>query len=133
MLTFAASSPSATATAAAALHPGAHFTDIQDEQASPPARPAGFGSQAFTTYWPCGLLNTFTLRMAAAGHCVNTDMMLGHRPYAQERLAEAAASSDGTLRTLAARLQVYFDAAAPDCCHVATALDEAQPGRLLLV
>ena len=41
------------------------------------------------TYWPCELLNDFVLRMAAQGHCVNMSMMLGHRPYALERLALA--------------------------------------------
>lgn len=89
----------------------------------------------YTTYWPCGLLNTFVLKMAAAGHCVNTDMMLGHRPYAQGRLAVARHSSDESLRALAERLQLYFDAAAPDCCHVAAAIDDEveHPARLAVV
>ena len=62
------------------------------------------------TYWPCELLNDFVLRMAAQGHCVNMSMMLGHRPYALERLALAAQAPDGSLQELAGQLQPYFDA-----------------------
>ena len=110
---------------APAQNPGAELAFLfMDGDAAP---------QHTTTYWPCGLLNSFVLRMAAAGHCVNTDMMLGHRPYAQGQLALARASRDEALRALSARLQVYFDAAAPEGCHVAAALDEAEQGRLLVV
>ena len=62
------------------------------------------------TYWPCELLNDFVLRMAAQGHCVNMSMMLGHRPYALERLALAAQAPDASLQELAGRLWPYFDA-----------------------
>ena len=62
------------------------------------------------TYWPCELLNDFVLRMAAQGHCVNMSMMLGHRPYALERLALAAQAPDASLQDLAAQLRPYFDA-----------------------
>ena len=62
------------------------------------------------TYWPCELLNDFVLRMAAQGHCVNMSMMLGHRPYALERLALAAQATDAGLQDLAAQLRPYFDA-----------------------
>ncbi|RYF46797.1 MAG: hypothetical protein EOO27_38690, partial [Comamonadaceae bacterium] len=76
------------------------------------------------TYWPCELLNAFTLKMASLGRCVNTDMMLGHRPYALQQLAAAQASHDTALSGLATRLQAYFDAATPDGCKVAAALDD---------
>ncbi len=62
------------------------------------------------TYWPCELLNDFVLRMAAQGHCVNMSMMLGHRPYALERLALAAQAPDGSLQELAGQLRPYFEA-----------------------
>ena len=62
------------------------------------------------TYWPCELLNDLVLRMAAQGHCVNMSMMLGHRPYALERLALAAQAPDASLQELAGQLQPYFDA-----------------------
>lgn len=62
------------------------------------------------TYWPCELLNDFVLRMAAQGHCVNMSMMLGHRPYALERLALAAQGPDDSLQELAGQLRPYFDA-----------------------
>ena len=62
------------------------------------------------TYWPCELLNDFVLRMAAQGHCVNMSMMLGHRPYALERLALAAQGPDASLQDLAGQLRPYFDA-----------------------
>ena len=62
------------------------------------------------TYWPCELLNDFVLRMAAQGHCVNMSMMLGHRPYALERLALAAKGPDNSLQELAGQLRPYFDA-----------------------
>lgn len=66
------------------------------------------------TYWPCDKLNAFTLRMAAHGHCVNADMMLGHRPYAHERLAAAGQIDDEDLRELAQQLQNFFDASPGD-------------------
>ena len=62
------------------------------------------------TYWPCELLNDFVLRMAAQGYCVNMSMMLGHRPYALERLALAAQGPDDSLQELACQLRPYFDA-----------------------
>lgn len=62
------------------------------------------------TYWPCELLNDFVLRMAAQGHCVNMSMMLGHQPYALERLALAAQATDASLQELAGQLRPYFDA-----------------------
>ena len=62
------------------------------------------------TYWPCELLNDFVLRMAAQGYCVNMSMMLGHRPYALERLALAAQAPDGSLQELAGQLRPYFEA-----------------------
>ena len=62
------------------------------------------------TYWPCELLNDFVLRMAAQGHCVNMSMMLGHRPYALERLALAAQAPDASLQELAGQLRPYFEA-----------------------
>lgn len=88
-----------------------------------------------STYWPCELLNAFVLQMARAGHCVNTDMMLGHRPYAQQQLDLARGSHEAALQALAERLQRYFDASAPEACKVAAALDseEAARGGLLLV
>ena len=76
-------------------------------------------------YWPCELLNAFVLQMAAHGRCVNTDMMLGHRPYALEQLALARAAGNEELAALAAQLQAYFDAAAPQACAVAAALEGA--------
>ena len=76
-------------------------------------------------YWPCELLNAFVLQMAANGRCVNTDMMLGHRPYAQEQLAAARAVGNDELTALAAQLQAYFDAAAPQACAVVAALEGA--------
>lgn len=65
---------------------------------------------AHPTYWPCELLNAFVLRMAAQGHCVNMSMMLGHRPYALERLTLAASVPDAGLQELSSQLQPYFDA-----------------------
>ena len=62
------------------------------------------------TYWPCELLNDFVLRMAAQGYCVNMSMMLGHRPYALERLDLAAQAPDGSLQELAGQLRPYFEA-----------------------
>jgi hypothetical protein len=62
------------------------------------------------TYWPCERLNAFILRMAAHGHCVSAAMMLGHRPYAVQRLAAAQQVPDEALRELAAELHAYFDA-----------------------
>ena len=62
------------------------------------------------TYWPCELLNDFVLRMAAQGYCVNMSMMLGHRPYALERLALAAQAPDASLQELAGQLRPYFEA-----------------------
>lgn len=93
------------------------------------------GALQHSTYWPCELLNAFVLQMARAGHCVNTDMMLGHRPYAQQQLDLARGSHEAALQALAQRLQRYFDASAPEACKVAAALDseEAARGGPLLV
>ncbi|HVL46291.1 MAG TPA: hypothetical protein VM407_15830 [Acidovorax sp.] len=65
--------------------------------------------QAHHTYWPCELLNAFVLRMAAHGHCVSLSMMLGHRPYALERLTLAAQVPDACLQELAGQLRPYFE------------------------
>lgn len=133
MLTFAA--PTAPVqNRGAELSPGAETgagaVPAQDRGAAHDGRTGALHA----TYWPCELLNAFTLKMASLGRCVNTDMMLGHRPYALQQLAAARASDDTALSGLAARLQVYFDAAAPDGCKVAAALDdEAVRGELLLV
>lgn len=62
------------------------------------------------SYWPCEWLNAFVLRMAAQGHCVNMSMMLGHRPYALERLSAASVAPDPALRQLALQLVPYFEA-----------------------
>jgi len=70
------------------------------------AGPAG----AHASYWPCERLNAFILQMAARGHCVNAAMMLGHRAYAQQQLAQAMAGRDDALRALAAELHAYFEA-----------------------
>ncbi|WP_226444848.1 hypothetical protein [Acidovorax radicis] len=86
-----------------------------------------------TRYWPCDLLNTFILKMAANGRCVNTAMMLGDCQYAKAQLAAATMSQDDELVSLSARLQVYFDTAAADGCTVAAALSLAQDVRLLAV
>ena len=94
MLTFAA--PSAPATQA-------------DIQATAPCPGLAAGGPP-ATYWPCELLNAFVLKMAASGHCVNMSMMLGHRPYALERLALAAQAPDASLQELAGQLRPYFDA-----------------------
>ncbi|EJE54956.1 hypothetical protein PMI14_00113 [Acidovorax sp. CF316] len=59
-------------------------------------------------YWPCEVLDAFILQMAKRGHCVNTAMMLGHPPYAQEQLAIARQHRDSELDGLAARLGDYF-------------------------
>jgi len=127
MLTFAAPS-------APAQNRGADFSLTTDASFAAPRRAAAFvGMPHHATYWPCDLLNVFVLKMAAAGHCVNTDMMLGHRPYAQSRLNAAYDSRDESLGALAARLQVYFDAAAPEGCRVAAEMDEQGRGHLLLV
>ncbi|MFN4119341.1 hypothetical protein [Acidovorax sp.] len=79
-----------------------------DEQGCSAAADGGTG--AAHTYWPCDKLNAFILRMAAHGQCVNADMMLGHRPYARERLAAAGQMDDDGLRELAQQLQHFFDA-----------------------
>lgn len=127
MLTFAAPSTPVQ-------NRGADFPASHGESFASPRRAAAFVSLPHhATYWPCDLLNIFVLKMAAAGHCVNTDMMLGHRPYAQSRLDAAYDSHDESLVALAARLQVYFDAAAPEGCRVAAELDEEGRGHLLLV
>jgi len=60
-------------------------------------------------YWPCELLHAFTLQMAAHGHCVNADMMLGDRCYALDKLDLAHSSGDGELRELAVQLFAFFD------------------------
>lgn len=90
-------------------------------------RPLSLAS-AQCTYWPCDLLNAFILKMAATGRCVNTAMMLGHKPYAQQQLDVARNASDEALRQLAARLQTYFDAPPVEAPEVvaASAIQRAQ-------
>lgn len=98
-----------------------------DDNAAPPDGQAGppLHGPDPVHYWPCERLNAFVLQMAAHGRCVNTDMMLGHRPYAQEQLAAARAIGNEELAALAAQLQAYFDAAAPQACAVAAVLEGA--------
>lgn len=76
-------------------------------------------------YWPCELLNTFVLRMAASGHCVTTAMMLGDSAYAREQLNIARTQQDAGLVAVAAKLQTYFDAAAPQGCAVVAEMEWA--------
>ena len=83
---------------------------FQSADTAPDPADAGCHAHHTHTYWPCELLNDFVLRMAAQGHCVNMSMMLGHRPYALERLALAAQAPDASLQELAGQLQPYFDA-----------------------
>ena len=75
----------------------------------PKARHADLG-EADIHYWPCEVLDAFILHMAKRGHCVNTAMMLGHPPYAQEQLNIARQHHDGELDGLADRLGGYFSA-----------------------
>jgi hypothetical protein len=132
MLTFAAQPPP--------VQPGgAHVAEGLDTHVSGaqalqgPQVAGGAPGLPHSTYWPCELLNAFILKMASTGQCVNTDMMLGHRAYAQQQLARARISPDTSLQALAQRLQGYFDAAAPDGCKVAAVLDsETARGELLL-
>lgn len=124
MLTFAATSVPAKA--------------LDDALSDSLARVAGYGRSkcgtaltehsahahhAHSHYWPCELLNAFILRMAAAGRCVNTAMMLGHKPYALEQLAAARAVPDEGLQATANRLQAYFEVAAPQGCEVVATID----------
>ncbi|MBV7430927.1 hypothetical protein KW843_03205 [Acidovorax sp. sif1233] len=119
MLTFAAPfTPAKARGTGLSLHAACGAGDL----GFAPSQPHG-GPQAH--YWPCESLNAFVLKMAAAGHCVNTAMMLGHRPYALEQLAMARAANDGGLNALAERLQAYFDATAPQGCAVVADIDGA--------
>lgn len=72
--------------------------------------PAHGATEPTAHYWPCERLNAFILQMAAHGHCVNAAMMLGHRPYAQQQLAQALQVADEALQALAGELQAYFSA-----------------------
>ena len=102
------------AVAAKARMPAASPLASAFQSADTAPDPADAGCHAHhahtNTYWPCELLNDFVLRMAAQGHCVNMSMMLGHRPYALERLALAAQAPDASLQELAGQLRPYFDA-----------------------
>ena len=101
----------ADAVADAGAPAAAASTDTPSTSRSTPAQhSADADCQAHHTYWPCDLLNTFVLRMAAQGHCVNLSMMLGHRPYALERLALAASAPDTGLQELATHVRPYFEA-----------------------
>lgn len=82
----------------------AHALDSRDFR-SEGAMPADFAD----SWWPSDLLNSFTLLMAADGHCVSTSMMLGDRDYALEQLAHAHTSVDDGLRALAVRMFSFFD------------------------
>lgn len=90
------------------------------------------GHFAHTRYWPNELLDSFILKMAAAGHCIHTAMMLGDRHYAMGQLATARMSRDAELRSLPARLQVYFEADAPEACMVAAAIAHERGARFLM-
>ncbi len=81
--------------------------DLPSLPASHPTRHGAHG-EADIHYWPCEVLDAFILHMAKRGHCVNTAMMLGHPPYAQEQLATARLHHDGELDALANRLGDYF-------------------------
>lgn len=88
---------------------------------------------AHARYWPNELLDTFILKMAASGQCVNTAMMLGDRHYAMVQLATARVSRDAELMALSARLQAYFEADAPEACIVAAAIAHERDARFLVV
>lgn len=104
--------------------PGGQYIAGEARAAAHWPSPAGCqASESKIHYWPCDLLNAFVLQMAATGHCVNTAMMLGHRPYALEQLATARAEQGEELHTLAAQLQAYFDAAPPQACAVVAELE----------
>lgn len=131
MLTFAATSASAKARDAVLSRAMAHGADegrrqcgtaLGESAAHRLSNPRSH-SASHSHYWPCELLNAFILRMAAAGRCVNTAMMLGHQPYALEQLAAARAVPDEGLHAAADRLQAYFDVAAPRGCEVVAAID----------
>ncbi len=61
-----------------------------------------------STYWPIGVMQAFTLRMASHGLCVSSAMMLGDRRYAQDQLAYAHTLNDDSLRELAVALFQHF-------------------------
>lgn len=86
-----------------------------------------------TRYWPSELLDTFILKMAATGRCVNTAMMLGDQHYAMVQLGIARGSGSAALVALSARLQTYFEAEAPEACVVAAALSQETDARFLMV
>ena len=131
MLSFAASSASAKARDAVLSRvPARHADESRAQCGTALGEPAAHlcanpraPSASHSHYWPCELLNAFILRMAAAGRCVNTAMMLGHKPYALEQLAAARAMPDAGLHAVANRLQAYFDVAAPRGCEVVAAID----------
>lgn len=60
-------------------------------------------------YWPSGLLQEFTLRMASHGHSVSGSMMIGDHDYATQQLAHAHCMADGHLRDLAMALFHHFE------------------------
>lgn len=134
MLTFVA--PSAPAQTR-----GFDFSDytlhgVSDAAVAGNAATSAAGSSAHyaqTRYWPSELLDTFILKMAAAGQCVHTAMMLGDRHYAMVQLATARLSRDETLVALSARLQAYFEADAPEACIVAAAMSQESDARCLVV
>lgn len=134
MLTFAA--PSAPAQTRGfdfsdyTLHGASHAAVAGIETTSASERAAHL---AQTRYWPSDLLDTFILKMAAAGQCVHTAMMLGDRHYAMVQLATARLSHDDTLVALSSRLQAYFEADAPEACMVATAMSQETDSRFLVV
>ncbi len=80
----------------------------------PDARP--FPGEPEIHYWPCEVLDAFLLQMAKRGHCVNTAMMLGHPPYAQEQLDIARLHHDAELDDLVTRLQGYFNGTSGAAC-----------------
>ena len=66
-------------------------------------------AQLDTAYWPRNALQAFTLRMAAHGHSVSNNMMLGDRRYALEQLSYAHSMADGELQGLAMELFRHFE------------------------
>jgi hypothetical protein len=124
MLTFAAMPAPADAQGAAPMSEASSASgDHVPASKTAMARPAASTTHAH--YWPCELLNAFVLKMAASGHCVSTAMMLGDRGYALEQLNIARTTQDASLRALAARLQTYFDAAAPQACALVARMEMA--------
>ncbi len=63
----------------------------------------------YRSYWPEGLLEAFSLRMAAHGFCVSSSMMMGDKRYALEQLDTAHCLADDGLRDLAMALFRHFE------------------------